>query len=157
MSAKCDFHEIIPAGLVLDGCALRDAELAIQARSAACEDGGPDCGVVATSVHRRYRRTLHDLPTHGRRLIIQVTVRRFRCRETGCARRTFAERLAGAAEVPYARRTKRTGLLVHQIALALGGQSGKRLTARLSMRWSRDTLLRIIRRRLPVKQDVDAL
>jgi hypothetical protein len=65
--------------------------------------------------------------------------------------------LAGTVEVPYARRTTRTDLLVHQIALALGGQSGERLTARLSLRWSRDTLLRIIRRRLPVKKDAEAL
>jgi transposase len=157
MSVKCDFHEIIPAGLVLDGYEIRDAELVIQARSAACDDGCPDCGVVATSVHSRYLRTLHDLPAHGRRVIIQVTVRRFRCREAACARRTFAERLAGTVEAKYARRTKRTDLLVHQIALALGGRPGERLTARLSMRWSRDTLLRIIRRRLPVKKDADAL
>jgi hypothetical protein len=46
MSAKCDFHEIIPVGLVLDGYEIRDAELVIRAGSAAFDDVCPDGGVV---------------------------------------------------------------------------------------------------------------
>ena len=157
MSSKRDLFEMVPTGLVLDGYEVRDTEFVIQARSAASDDVCPDCGVVATSVHSCYQRTLHDFPAHGRRVIIQVTARRFRCREDTCPRTTFAERLADTVETRYARRTMRSDLVIHQIALALGGRLGERLSARLSMRWSRDTLLRIIRRRVPVPEDASVL
>ena len=98
MSSKRDLFEMVPTGLVLDGYEVRDTEFVIQARSAASDDVCPDCGVVATSVHSCYQRTLHDFPAHGRRVIIQVTARRFRCREDTCPRTTFAERLADTVE-----------------------------------------------------------
>ena len=60
MSSKRDLFEMVPTGLVLDGYEVRDPEFVIQARSAASDDVCPDCGVVATSVHSCYQRTLHD-------------------------------------------------------------------------------------------------
>lgn len=60
-----------------------------------------------------------------------------------------AEPLVGAVEGRYARRTARSDELIHQIALAMGGRPGERLTTRLCVGGSRDTLLRLIRRRAP--------
>jgi transposase len=101
----------------------------------------------------RYRRTLRDLPAHGRRVLVRVSVRRFRCAEAECQRKTFAEPLADAVDGPYARRTARSDQLIHQIALALGGRAGERLTTRLCVGGSRDTLLRLIRRRAAAAAD----
>jgi transposase len=42
---------------------------------------------------------------------------------------------------------------MHEIALALGGRAGERLTTRLRVGCSRDTLLRLIRRRAAVNDD----
>jgi transposase len=67
--------------------------------------------------------------------------RRFRCLNADCARKTFAERLDDAANC--SRRTKRLGELQRYLALALGGEAGARMAARISMPLSADTLLRM--------------
>jgi len=149
MSIKSNLMELIPPGTVADRCEVIDRALVVDARSAAPDAACPDCGVVSERVHSRYRRTLRDLPAHGRLVIIRISVRRFRCSEPDCRRQTFAEPLAGVVDGRYARRTSRSDRLVHQIAVALGGRPGERLTMRLCLGGSRDTLLRLIRRRVP--------
>jgi transposase len=122
-------------------------ELVVDAVGAGDDAACPECGVVTGQVHSRYRRTFQDLPAHGRRMVIQVRARRFRCREAACPRKTFCEPFEGVVDGRYARRTARSEGLVHQIALAMGGRAGERLTTRLCIGGSRDTLLRLIRRR----------
>ena len=151
MLRKPNLMKLIPPGLVASRWVVEGDELIVDARSAYDDAACPSCGVVSRHLHSRYRRTLRDLPAHGRRVLIRVSVRRFRCTEAGCARKTFAEPLAGAVEGRYARRTSRSDDLIHQIALAMGGRPGERLTTRLCVSGSRDTLLRLIRRRAPAK------
>src|SRR5262249_60144004 len=76
--------------------------LAITAPTAAC----PVCGSSARRVRSRYTRRLDDLPCLGRRVRLQVIVRRFVCPRSHCPRRIFAERLPGFA-APRARATDR--------------------------------------------------
>lgn len=115
--------------------------LAITTPNATC----PVCGSDARRVHSRYIRRLADLPCLGRAVRLQVTVRRFSCPQPECPRRIFAERLPGFAE-PYARTTARLCRAHESIGCALGGEAGARLTARLSMTTSPDTLLRRVKR-----------
>lgn len=157
MLSRRDLLELLPAGLVILDWAVAEDAVRVHARSATTSQACPECGTVSSSVHSRYGRKLHDFPSHGRRVIIEVIARRFRCLGAGCARRTFAERLTGAADDRYARRTARSEGLVHQIALALGGRPGERLTARLRMGWSKDTLLRLLRRRAPADTPSEVL
>jgi transposase len=79
---------------------------------------------------------------------IQVAARRFHCSNHRCARRTFAERLADVPH-PFGRRTGRLRDLQHQLGLALGGEAGARLAARISAPTSPDTLLRLASARRP--------
>src|SRR5689334_10158161 len=53
----------------------------------------PCCAQLSDRVHSRYTRTAADLPWQGRRVILRVTVRRFRCGTAGCQRTIFCERL----------------------------------------------------------------
>jgi transposase len=103
----------------------------------------PLCGSVSARIHSHYNRTLADLPWQGCTVSIQVRARRFRCAHSDCPRRIFTERLPQVAP-PWARRTARLGSLQRHIGFALGGESGSRLAARLSMPLSGDTLLRLI-------------
>src|SRR5579864_4668170 len=50
------------------------------------------CGTICQRVHSHYTRTLHDLPASGRRVHLNVRVRRFFCQESTCRRKIFAER-----------------------------------------------------------------
>jgi transposase len=90
---------------------------------------------------------LADLPAHGARVEITVIARRFRCGETGCARRIFVERLDPAAAEPRGRRTGRLDAVVHHLGLALGGRPAQTIARRLLLPVSKDTLLRTVRRR----------
>ena len=103
------------------------------------------CRSYARRVHSRYTRRLADLPCLGRAVRLQVAVRRFSCPRPDGPRRIFAERLPGFAE-PHARTTGRLGRAHESIGCALGGDAGSRLTARLSITTSPDTLLRRVKR-----------
>ena len=74
--------------------------LAVQRRSAFC----PLCHRHSRRDHSRYHRTLADLPISGRRVVLTVRVRRFRCLAPKCPRQIFAERLPDLA-APFARRS----------------------------------------------------
>jgi transposase len=105
----------------------------------------PDCGVLSTARHSSYVRRLKDLPIQGRAAKLTVHVGRWRCCNPGCARRIFCQRLQEVAS-RHARETKRFGEASHAIAYALGGRPGERLSRRLGIPVSRDTLLRRIKR-----------
>jgi transposase len=138
----------LPAGLLVQQVLPSPNHLVIVASldqaSAAC----PSCEAPSSHVHSRYERTLGDLPCQGQPVTLRVKVRRFRCPTPLCPRRTFAERLAGIAQ-PLARRTCRLGEQQRHVGLALGGQAGARLAAKLAMPTSPDTLLRLVRQRDP--------
>lgn len=153
MLRKSKLMKLIPPGLVASRWVVEGDDLIVDADSATEDAVCPACGSVSRQVHSRYRRTLRDLPAHGRRVLVRVSVRRFRCAEAGCPRKTFAEPLADAVDGPYARRTARSTQLMHQIAPALGGRAGERLTTRLCVGGNRDTLLRLIRRRAAANDD----
>jgi transposase len=113
----------------------------VEAGPSRCMAECPTCGSASWRVHSNYMRTLRDLPSHGRMVMIQVFARRFRCLNAACVRKTFAERLDDA--LVSARRTKRLGELQRHLGLALGGEAGTRLAERVAVPISADTLLRM--------------
>jgi transposase len=68
----------------------------------------PDCGVPSAARHSSYVRRLKDLPIQGRAAKLTVHVGRWRCRNRGCVRRIFCQRLQEVAP-RHARETKRFG------------------------------------------------
>ena len=119
------------------------ARLQLQAHGARAGARCPDCGVWSEAGHGSYQRQPADLPLLGRAVQIALRVRRFRCRNAACARRTFAERLPGLLAA-HARRTHRLAAAQGAVAVALGGAAGARLLPRLAMPTSADTLLRLV-------------
>ena len=103
----------------------------------------PGCRTASRRVHGHYWRCLGDLPCFGRPVILRVQVRRFRCVNDACPRRTFGEPLPDVARC-RARHTDRLRSSHHAIALALGGNPGARLAIRTGMPVGATTLLRRI-------------
>jgi transposase len=103
----------------------------------------PSCGYASRRVHSHYLRRFADLPWHGRVVEIHLHARRFRCDNLHCQRRIFTERLAETVQ-PRARRTVRLGESQRAIGFATGGEPGSRLSRKLAMPVSGDTLLRMI-------------
>jgi transposase len=118
----------------------------IWARSRRGDAACPDCATVSVAVHSRYQRRLADQPVGGRPVWILLAVRRFFCRDSGCARRTFAEQFEDVAGRRRRRTTSLLGML-GPIGWALAGRAGARLAARMAVAVSRMTLLRLMRAR----------
>jgi transposase len=90
-----------------------------------------------------------DAPAHGRRVRINLEVRRFRCGRSSCPTKIFAERFDDEITVPFAHRTSPLQSIVHHLGLALCGRPGQSLARRLLFPVSKDTLLRAVRSQSP--------
>jgi hypothetical protein len=102
------------------------------------------CGRHSARVYRHYHRTLADLPWGTWPVQLVPRVRKFFCPNLTCPQRTFAER-PPTLTTPYPRHTARRASVLRALMLALGGQPVARLTSRLGMPTSRDSLLRLLR------------
>jgi len=105
----------------------------------------PACLQSRVSYHSRYVRRMRDLPWQGRRVEIHLQTRRFRCRNTACSRKIFAEQLPAVA-APHARETVRLCEILGLVGYALGGLPGERLLRRLGIKSSDDTVLRRVKK-----------
>ena len=117
----------------------------LRVRAAGDEARCPGCHTVSRAPHSTYYRRPADLPSLGRRVRLELVVRRFYCGDSACARRTFAERLPGLLD-GRARRTRRLAAAQRAVAVEVGAEAGARLTTHLAMPVSADTLLRLVRR-----------
>jgi transposase len=106
----------------------------------------PTCKQPSRVRHGRYSRDLQDLPAQGRPVVIRVSVQRWRCGNALCRRQTFGSRAPETACFA-ARRTRRVFDLAGYLGHAAGGRPAHRLTARLGLTMSRDTILRALNRR----------
>ena len=141
------FQQLVPSGLVVDEVRIEPNAITVSARPAAGCSVCPECGQVSRRVHSRHGRQLLDLPSHGRSVRILISVRRFRCADPNCPKRTFTERLDETITRPSARRTSRLESIIHRLGIALGGRPASSLARRLMMPVSKDTLLRVVRKR----------
>ncbi len=139
---------LVPADLVVDQVLPTPDHLTVMCRSRITAPVCPGCGHPSSRRHSSYPRRLADLRWQGRRVQVEVQVRRLRCGQPGCTHRIFAERLPAVAG-PYTQRTARLGSLQHHIGLALGGRAGARLAERIGTPGSGATLLRLVRRSTP--------
>ena len=135
---------ILPAGLTVDRLLPGPDRILLVARSRRKRAPCPSCARPSGRRHSTYVRRLADLPWQGRVVELRVRVRRLRCANPACARAIFAERLPEVA-APKARRTVRLRAAQTSVGLAVGGEPGSRLAARLAMPVSGDTLLRLVR------------
>jgi transposase len=133
----------LPEGMQLDQIQITEHGLIIEIYATAPTASCPLCAQPSSSIHCHYRRTLHDVACAGRPVQLLLTVRKFSCRNPGCSRKVFAERLPDFVE-PFARMTIRYCQQITFIGLATCGKGGARLAARLGIRTTRQTILRRI-------------
>ncbi|MFD9420882.1 transposase family protein [Streptomyces goshikiensis] len=66
---------------MLDTIAIRDELVTVQAAATTGRAECPACGTTSTRVPSRYVRRLDDTPAGQCRVVIELQVRRFRCRQ----------------------------------------------------------------------------
>lgn len=136
--------------LVIEDVADEASRVVVRARTPPGRAACPDCGVGSARVHGYHRRTVADVPVDGRRVVVEVRIRRLVCPTPGC-RQTFREQLPGVLE-RYQRRTARLGAQVGAVVRELAGRAGARVLSALAVVVSRHTALRVLARLpLPVR------
>jgi hypothetical protein len=133
------------AGLRVLNVTIGEDILTIEARRRSSTFRCPSCRWRSRSVHSTYVRQIADQPIGGRRVLIRVRVRRFRCRERACPRHTFVEQVPRLA-ARYARCSAPLQACLEDIGLSLGRRPGARFARRRTLSTSRTTLLRLVRR-----------
>ena len=138
---------LVPRGFVVKSACYEGDKAVITVRASGSFGLCPSCGTVSRRIHSRYRRRVTDLPLSGRIVELSVIARRFRCDAVLCGRHIFTERFSDGILAPSARRTARLDSIVHHLGLALGGRPAAGFAKRLMLPVSKDTLLRVVRRR----------
>lgn len=130
-------------GLEITEVEEKEQQLIIHARGAKKQAKCPKCQQISSRRHSSYTRTIQDLPIGLKLVEIHLAIRRLRCTNTGCSKRTFAEQ---HLVVPRrGRRTSRLSENMTEIGIALGGLAGARLAGKLHMPVSGSTILRLLR------------
>ena len=137
------FHQV--QGVVIENAAVDGESVFVRARASAERAACPACGMTSGRVHSRYVRRLADTAVAGRPVVIELQVRRFRCRDRACRRATFAEQVDGLT-FRHGRRSTGLQTVLQQVAVMLAGRAGARLADTLAVRASRLTLPWLIRR-----------
>jgi transposase len=145
--------ELLPDSVSLALCNVEKGEQgwvveAVARNAAAC----PDCGIPSTARHSSYVRHLKDLPLQGLAVQMKLRVGRWRCRNGNCERKIFTERVPAVA-APHRQRTERMESIVELVSHSLGGRPAERLMRRLGMAVSNDTILRHLKRQVPMSYE----
>lgn len=134
----------LPTLQILDRIDQDFHRITVRAQPATASVSCTGCGRPSRRVHGAYWRSLGDVACFGRPTVLLVRVRRFRCSDATCPRRTFTEPLPGIAR-PRARQTDRLRAVHRTIGLALGGNPGSRHATAMGMPISRTTLMHRVR------------
>ena len=142
-------HPLVsPPGCVVHYIGFCDQKLTISAQSSSQSASCPSCQEPSHRVHSFYTRAPADPPLGALPVQLHLTVRRFYCHNANCEKRTFSEPLPDLLAF-RARRTDRLAAAQRSVGVALGGEAGARLLARLAMPTSPDTTVRLIRKAQP--------
>ncbi|QPC81673.1 ISL3 family transposase [Phototrophicus methaneseepsis] len=104
----------------------------------------PSCGAKTQRIHNYYERQLLDLPLGELAVRLRIQVKRFRCMDVLCERRTFAEKLPNLTE-RYSRYTKRLAEIIWHVGQVVGGRPGSQFAHKLRIQVSRHSILRMLR------------
>src|SRR5215469_9882267 len=118
-------------------------EITLTLRTTSSTASCPSCATASSRIQSRYTRTLRDLPSVGRPILLILHVRRFCCKRSTCAQKIFVERLSDLCR-PHAQRTKRLQEALRQLGLSMGGKIGADVGSEHGIDGSRDTILRLV-------------
>ena len=104
----------------------------------------PDCKVTSHHLHGVYWRHPQDLISSERQVKLWIRVKRFRCGNKTCLRRTFAQTFPKFLSYK-AQRTERFKRMQARVGLQLGDELGQKVLRELKLDSSGDTLLRATR------------
>jgi transposase len=134
----------LPEGMLIDHVEQTATSLTVTVISTRTEAVCPGCGHASGHVHSQYQRTVQDVPSGGRQVVLRLCVRKFFGLHLCCQRKVFAERLPDLVQ-PWARISNRLFSALKAIGLSASAEVSERLTPQLGMPVKAPTLLRYLR------------
>src|SRR5438270_4996672 len=130
----------LPNGLEITSVSQTAEEVLVCVTSQRSSSLCPQCSMSSSAIHSSYLRHPRDLPCTGRPIRLLLEVRKFFCRNPGCSRKVFTERLPDFIEAS-SRLTKRLRTAVQDIGFATCGKGGEQLSDKLGIPISDVTVL----------------
>ena len=100
--------------LYVDCCRITDDEIIFDVSSNSNSMSCPGCGHISTSIHDFYLTRIQDLPIQGKTVYLNLLVRRFKCQNPTCFKKTFSETFS--FREPKAQKTTRLMKLIANLA-----------------------------------------
>jgi transposase len=135
----------LPDGLEIIAISTNEQEVQIRVVSNRLICACPRCSKPSCAIHSYYRRKPLELPCAGQAVRLELSVKKFFCREKECSQKIFAERLSEFLE-PSSRLTGRLRTIVQAIVGAFNAKAGARLGVQLGIQLSRTTFLQSLQR-----------
>lgn len=130
--------------LVIIGYEYTEDTLIINVESKKKKSTCPHCGKESNSIQSRYTREIRDLPMQDYKVILNVHVRNFYCKNKKCTHRMFAERFEFYES--YSRMTKRLQDKILETSKGISARASKEIINNGIVKTSDDTILRIIKK-----------
>ena len=106
------------------GCVTRRGTMQVQAHSTVRAAPCPSCRCWSGRLHGCYQRHLAERPILDKLVVLCVEMRRFKCMNAQCPRRTFSEDIHALA-ARHQRRTRSHARSLHALGQALGGEAAE--------------------------------
>lgn len=103
----------------------------------------PNCNLPSTRPHSRYTRKIQDLPINKQKVIFTLVTRKWFCDHSNCHVKIFTQRVPWLSS--YGRRTKRCEDILRTLAFSTSCLQAEKISHKLNIPVSNDTLLRIIK------------
>jgi transposase len=130
-------------GIRLKTAQIIDGSITISAHSKQRFAYCPCCNNKSKHVHSFYIRVLRDLPASTHCVSVNLTVRKFFCRNPECERKIFTEQ-PGPEISAYSRMTSRTRKTLQTLLLEVSARKGSYIAKLISLPISPSTALRIV-------------
>lgn len=102
----------------------------------------PKCQKVSTHKHSQSKRKIRDLPISGKEVFLLVRLHKWFCPNSTCTTKIFTETIETAPA--YQRNTERVTECLRHLAFQSNCVQAAKLSRKLSLPVSHDTLLRLI-------------
>ena len=123
---------------------IKGEEIHIRVKSKCKTVKCPYCGMKSKKVHSRYKRTYQEMPVSGKKVYIELTVRKMFCANATCGKKTFSE----GYEYVGAKR-KKSGKLEREIVnISLNSSSteASKKLSRSTAKVSASTVIRLLKK-----------
>lgn len=104
----------------------------------------PLCAKKSYSVHSHYTRVLIDRPICGKRMMIQLATRKFRCSNHKCPQSVFSEQIMGITQ-RYGRKTSVALCFLQKMLIEMSSNKASFITSKIGIPQSSSTCLRIVK------------